>query len=260
MQAQYCICSTVNLFGGIRFDHSSVYDDVLTPRIALVYNIDKFTFKLLYSEAFRAPKPWDYGYGLGNSDLEPEEMKSLEAAASYSLMKNFIIDLSIYKNKLLDLIIQETTNAGSRSVNKGNVSTLGLELSLDYKEDPFGLYYNYTYNSSEDETGAMIPEIAEHNFNAGATYNLLKDMRLSLRCNYLGSRRNPKLISATSSNYIDSALIFYSSIIYTGIEKFSICGTINNLFNETYYHTSNRPPDRYRQPQRTILLKVEYNL
>jgi len=33
---------------------------------------------------------------------------------------------------------------------------------------------------------------------------------------------------------------------------------VRNLLDAEYYHTSNRPPDRYRQPQRTVGLKATY--
>ena len=36
------------------------------------------TLKLLYAEAFRAPKPWDLTYGAGNPGLGPEEMRSMD--------------------------------------------------------------------------------------------------------------------------------------------------------------------------------------
>jgi hypothetical protein len=33
-----------------------------------------------------------------------------------------------------------------------------------------------------------------------------------------------------------------------------------NITNTEYYHTSNRTPERYRQPQQTFLFSVTYNL
>ena len=260
LQANYKIYNSLHFFGGLRFDHSSVYNDVFTPRFGLIFNENKFTVKLLYLEAFRAPKPWDYEYGLGNPDLEHEHMKSLEAAVSYSITGNFIVDLSVYKNKLLDLIIQETNDSGSRSVNKGDIKTIGMETSLEYKGKPFGAFFNYTYNSSEDENGEEIPEIAKHTINAGITYYPYEDIGLLLRGSYLGKRKNPKIISSTGSNYIDDAFVVYSSVNYTGLDHFRISFIVNNLLNKVYYHTSNRPPDRYRQPQRVFLFRVEYSI
>jgi outer membrane cobalamin receptor len=36
-------------------------------------------------EAFRAPKPWDYNWGVGNSHLQPEEIHSLELNSNFQL-------------------------------------------------------------------------------------------------------------------------------------------------------------------------------
>jgi outer membrane receptor for ferrienterochelin and colicins len=260
LQANYKIYNSLSIFGGLRFDHSSIYNDVFTPRMGLIYNENKLTVKLLYAEAFRAPKPWDYKFGLGNPDLESENMTAMEAAATYSITEKFIVDLSVYKNKLLDLMVQETNESGSRSINKGDIEAIGMETSLEYKEKPFGAFFNYSYNSSEDENGQEIPEIAKHTINIGAKYYPFEDIELLLRGSYLGKRKNPKLITSTGSNYIDDAFILYSSVNYTGFEHFRISLIVNNLLNTAYYHTSNRPPDRYRQPQRMFLFRIEYNL
>jgi outer membrane receptor for ferrienterochelin and colicins len=260
LQSQYKISAFSNLFVGARFDHSSVYGDVVTPRFGLVFNEDKFTIKLLYSEAFRAPKPWDYTFGLGNANLKPEKMRSFEAAASYLISQNLVVDLSLYKNKLSNIITQENINNNFRSVNSGDVETLGLEINLDYREKTFRSFLNYTYNSSIDNSETMIPEIAKHSANIGATYYPYENVGLSIRCNYLGGRKNSKIIASTGKDYLDDALVIYSTLYYTGFERFRISFIVNNLLNQTYYHTSNRPPDRYRQPQRTILFKVEYNM
>jgi iron complex outermembrane receptor protein len=260
LQVQYKLNASFNLYGGVRFDHSSVYDDVVTPRLGLVYNKEKLTVKFLYSEAFRAPKPWDYTFGLGNADLKPEKMRSFEAAAQYFLLPGFSVDLSLYKNKLSNTIIQETINHNSRSVNRGNFETTGLEVNLEYKQKSIRSFLNYTYNSSVDSSDALVPEIAKHTANIGASINLFEDIGLMLRCSYYGERKNPKIINSTGSDYIDDALILHSSITYTGFDKYRISLIINNLLDQAYYHTSNRPPDRYRQPQRTLLFKFEYNL
>ena len=63
--------------GGIRFDKSSIYDQVFTPRLGVSYQFDKHVARVSYAEAFRAPKPWDYLDGLGNPSLLPERMNSL---------------------------------------------------------------------------------------------------------------------------------------------------------------------------------------
>jgi outer membrane receptor for ferrienterochelin and colicins len=260
LQTQTRITNSINLFAGARYDNSTNYGTVLTPRLGLVFNKEKFTIKILYSEAFRAPKPWDYTSGIGNSNLKPEKMNSLEIAGDYYFFNNFHFALSLYKNKLANLITQENANNNYRWINQGDVKTEGAELNIDYQSGPTKAYANYTYNFSTDDADAMLPEIAKHSANVGVVFNPLKDFLFSLRCNYLGKRNNPKIIQTTGNNVVDDAFIVHSSVSYSGSDKFTLSLTVNNLFNEVYFHTSNRPPDRYRQPQRTILFKIEYAL
>jgi len=243
--------------GGIRFDQSSVYDQIVTPRAGIMYNLKKHTFRLSYSEAYRAPKPWDYSFGLGNSDLLPEEMHSVEGAYSFTT-KFFIVDIIGYKNNLKNAITKEYLPTGDRWTNKGEINTDGAELFLRFCHKKISSFVNYTYNYSYDEIGISIPEIAKHSANAGITYSFDKHFKINLRANYSGKKENPKEIESTNSIFIDPYLIFHGSISIVELNGFTVQFSIKNILNQEYYHTSNRMPDRYRQPQRTILLSVGY--
>jgi iron complex outermembrane receptor protein len=243
--------------GGIRFDQSSVYDQIVTPRAGIMYNLKKHTLRLSYSEAYRAPKPWDYSFGLGNNDLLPEEMHSVEGAYSFTT-KFFILDIIGYKNNLKNAITKEYLPTGDRWINRGEINTDGAELFLRFCHKKISSFVNYTYNYSYDEIGISIPEIAKHSANAGITYSFDKHFKINLRANYSGKKENPKEIESTNSIYIDPYLIFHGSISIVELNGFTVQFSIKNILNQEYYHTSNRMPDRYRQPQRTILLSVGY--
>ncbi|MDD3740614.1 MAG: TonB-dependent receptor [Bacteroidales bacterium] len=244
---------------GVRFDQSSIYDQITTPKAALMLNIKKHSFRISYSEAFRAPKPWDYTYGLGNTDLLPEEMQSIEGSYSFAT-KFLILDIIGYKNKLENAISQESLLDGNRWINRGEINTDGVEVFLRYSKKRLSSFVNYTYNLSYDENGNDIPEIAKHSANAGITYSFNKHFRINLRANYCGRKENTKEIETTNSIYIDPYLILHSSLMITNLNGFTIKFSVKNLLNEEYYHTSNRMPDRYRQPQRTFLLTVGYRI
>jgi hypothetical protein len=53
-------------------------------------------------------------------------------------------------------------------------------------------------------------------------------------------------------------LIFHCTLSIINYEGFNIQFSVKNLLDDEYYHTSNREPDRYRQPQQTIMLSVGY--
>ena len=248
------------LSGGVRFDQSSVYDQVLTPRTGLSYHVRKHILRFSYAEAFRAPKPWDYTDGLGNSSLLPERMKSLEAAFTMSLADNFKIDVMGYKNILRNAITKEVINTRYRWVNSGKIVTNGLEIYLRYESQKLKSSFNYTFNQSENELGEFVPEISKHSGNASLTYSLNEYLKINLRANYIGERENPKIIATTNSKDIDPYLIFHGSLLFLNHKGFTVQLIAKNILNTEYYSTSNRDPDRYRQAQRTIMLSVGYAL
>ena len=259
-QVQYKILPTIKVIGGVRFDMSSYYDNVLTPTVGMIYNEGIITAKIIYAEAFRAPKPWDYTSGIGNDNLEPEEIKSLEFAGTVKLDDNLQLDVSIYNNKLDKKLSTESVGTSFRWINKGELKVKGIELCTSWKSKTVSSYVNYTYNYSTDEHSAISHEIAKHSAGVGLSINLLDDFICSFSGNYFGKRKNPVVVSATGSEYIDNALVFNSSLSYHLRQDLKVQLTVFNIFDKTYYHTSNRPPERYRQPQRSFLVKLSYGL
>jgi outer membrane receptor protein involved in Fe transport len=254
LQTQYKFAKSTELTLGLRYDNSSYYGTVSTPRVGLVYNKNKLTTKLLYMEAFRAPKPWDYTYEDGNPDLKPETMKSLEFATAYAFTDNFIANLSLYKNIMKGTFTREVR----RQTNGPDVKTDGFEVALEYRKGKIKPYLNYTYNSSIYENGEKIPEIGNHNANVGIIYAFTNKIKLNIRGNYLGRRKNVKTIAATRSDYIDAAFVVHSTLSFLNFKDFNFQIILKNLLDTEYYHTSNNPPDRYRQAQRSIMVKAGY--
>ena len=248
------------LSGGFRFDQSSIYDQVITPRAGIIYKLHKQLIRFSYSEAFRAPKPWDYTDGLGNTTLLPEKMRSLEGALSFSLSNNYMLDIIAYKNILDDAITKEVINNNYRWVNYGEINTNGLEISFRYSTKKLKSSLNYTFNQSYDENKVFIPEISEHCGNASVTYIFNNYINLNLRANYVGERKSPQIITSTGNTIIDPYLIFNGTLTITHYKNLTIQLITKNILNTKYYHPSNRPPDRYRQPQRTMMLSIGYAL
>jgi len=254
LQTQYKFIKDAELTLGLRHDDSSFYGIVNTPRIGLVFNKKNFNAKLLYMEAFRAPKPWDYTWEDGNPDLKPETLRSVELSIAYSFAENLIASLSLYKNNMKGVLTKEE----SRWVNGPKLNTDGFETTLEYARGKIKSYLNYTYNSSSYEHGEKVPEIGNHNANIGISYAFTNNIRLNIRGNYLGKRKNPKTITTTGSDYIDAAFVLHFTLSVMEFKNFDFQLIVKNLLDTEYYHTSNRPPDRYRQPQRSIMLKAVY--
>ncbi len=255
VQAQHELAPYLTLFLGIRYDISSYYGNVTTPRFGLVFNRDRLAAKLLYMQAFRAPRPWDYTFGVGNSHLDPEEMSSWEYTTTYSFTDNLLAGLAFYDNS----IDGKFTNMVDMVTNGDRLDTRGVELTLDYKRDGFESFLYYTYTSSKWNNGDMVPEIGKNAVSTGVLLELAKNVKLSLRGHYISRRKNVNIIPTTGVDYVDNAFIATSTLSVLQLKDFDIHLTVNNLFDTEYYHTSNRPPARYRQPQRQFIVKTTYN-
>lgn len=254
LQCQHKFIKNTELTIGLRHDNSSFYGKVYTPRFGLVYNKKKISAKLLYMDAFRAPKPWDYNFGDGNQNLKPEKMRSWEISTAYTFSDNFRANLSLYKNIMKGKLAKE----GNKWVNSGQLDTDGFEATLEYVKGKIKSYFNYTYNFSCDEFGEKVPEIGVNNSNIGIFYAFTNNIKIDVRGNYFGRKKNVKTITATGSDYIDPAFIIHSTLSILDYKHLNFYLIVKNLLNTEYYHTSNRPPDRYRQSQRSIMFKAEY--
>ncbi|HOY31310.1 MAG TPA: TonB-dependent receptor [Bacteroidales bacterium] len=261
-EPRFTLVRNLFLSGGIRFDYSSVYEQVFTPRAGISYQFRKHLMRISYAEAFRAPKPWDFADGLGNSSLLPEKMRSLELAFTFSIIDKIKIDVVGYKNFLLNSITKELTDTigNYRWVNSGKINTYGAEFSIRVEFGKFKSTLNYTYTQSKSEPGVFVPEISRHCGNVSMTYSFNDNIKVNLRANYVGRRQNPQFIAATNSFNVDPYFILHSTVSLLNYKGITVQVSVKNLLNTTYYHTSNRLPDRYRQPQSTILLTAGYSL
>ena len=132
----------LKVFGSLRLDKSTNYDLQMSPRLALVFNVNEFhVLRLTGQTAFRSPAVTDqyqylnkgYGYTIGNIDgfgnaytfssvmqydgsnpevlqttyveaVKPEQLQSIELGYNGLITKKFFADLSIYYNMYSDFI------------------------------------------------------------------------------------------------------------------------------------------------------------
>lgn len=255
-QYQYKLLQSFQLYAGARFDNSSIYGQVLTPRLGLVFNKKNYTGKLLYTEAFRAPKAWDYTDGKGNPDLKPEEISALEFYSACNLFHSLRIDFSIFRNIITNKLVRENLLNSWRWINFGEMQTNGFEFVVDYEKQPLQTWFNYSLNRSTDENDNFIPEISKHQCNAGMQYNITKKTLLVFKGHYYGKRKNTRVIQTTGSDMIDAAWVIDATFSRSVNDNLDIHLFCKNMLDAKYYHPSNLPPDRYRQPQRSIMIQA----
>ncbi len=257
-QGKFKVKEKIDFYLGIRYDDSTYYGNVSTPRLGLIYYEKKFTLKLLYMKAFRAPKPWDYTDGLGNPNLKPEKINSLELANIWKISNNLQFETSLYKNHMKNLLVKEFIGDKWRWINMGEINTEGFEIFAIYKRGKIKGTFDYAYNNSTDENKKQIPEISKNIFGLKINYYIGKDSNFGLRLRYYGERKNPKIIQATGKDKVEDYFVLNGTFNFKFSKNFTGQIALDNLLNSVYYHTSNFLPDRYRQPGRSIRLKISY--
>lgn len=255
-QLEWRLLESLTMTAGARYDESDVYGAALAPRLGLVYNKGKFMAKLLYTEAYRAPKVWDFQDGMGNPRLVPEEMQSVELVLGYLLSEHLRAEVAAYQNTLRKCLAREEVGTDWRWANIGRVETRGVEGTLEYKRGKWLAFLNYTYTDSEDEQGAMIPEISPNTANAGFQYAFTDHLNVDLRGQYLGKRKNTHEIGYSGTDWINDAFVLHGALNLTDIHGFDFQVAVKNILDEKYYHSSDTSVSRYRQPQSTVTVKV----
>ncbi len=147
--------------GGVRYDNYSDFGNTVNPRIALVWDtLYNLTSKLMYGTAFRAPSFAEmYAINnpvtLGNPNLKPETMDTVELAFDYRPRYDLHLGWNIFNYWWKDLIqyVSDADGGGSTAQNTGNQTGYGTELEVDWKTtDTLKLTGNYAFQQSRDQT------------------------------------------------------------------------------------------------------------
>jgi outer membrane receptor protein involved in Fe transport len=153
LQDEWRFANDWELTAGVRYDYYSDFGSTVNPRLALVWQTRyDLTTKLLYGRAFRAPSFAELGsfnnpVTIGNLNLDPETIQSLELAFDYRPADKLRLGLNLFGYQWDD-IIRFTPVAQ----NTGEQIGYGLELEADWQPTrTLRLLGNYSYQRSIDE-------------------------------------------------------------------------------------------------------------
>lgn len=141
LQDEWQINENLELTAGLRYDSFSDFGETTNPRLALVWqNNSKLTTKLLYGSAFRAPSFSEQFFdnnpvSLGNPDLKPERVDTLELAFNYRPSENTQLNLSLFQYQAIDMIEfipNDVAGSASRAENIRDQDGGGAELELNW--------------------------------------------------------------------------------------------------------------------------------
>ena len=231
----------LNLNIGSRLNNHSEYGS------QFIYNLNpSYTFKFgqgygkvfgSYSTSFIAPSLFQlFDSTFGNTELEAEENKTMEAGIELNLSKSFKFN-GLFFNRLKENTVLFTLidpdNFVSQYTNAlEEVTAQGLEFEVT-GELVNGLRLNVNYTFTELKEGNRV-RLPKHRANGSLSYNISRHTIVALNYQYVGSRMDTDF-----SLFEDIELDAFSLIDLNFSHRFrndkvKIFANITNLFNEDY--------------------------
>lgn len=267
MEVKYEINEQICLFGGIRATkqnqyqikninyvgntyvdtlYNYTYDKInVIPRLAAIYKFNpKNTIKLMYGQAISNPAISEnlFTFGVTHPQLIPQKIESTEVNLSSVLSKRITSSLSIFHNRLNDLINRQLTTNSTGEVsmtfnNSGKMETTGGELQIIYKPIQnlmFDVSFSYqkTMNKLYDNEAGYSPNELAY---LKAIYTIKKDIIFGLNSYYVGSMKSEwdnTPVDPENGNLTPKGRIYKTTPSYYNL---SANIRFDNIFNSAFY-------------------------
>jgi outer membrane receptor for ferrienterochelin and colicin len=187
---------------GVRYEKSNRYDAAFVPRLALTKKIENFHFKMLYSQAFRAPSIQNINLALTGS-IKPEKSNVFEFEFGYQFTPEMLLAVNAYSLTTKNIMTYGSEGEDDEFVewyeNATKMGTRGLELIYNIRKK--GWYANFSYSFSQaiggDETVEtyIVPQtdrqyiaMLSQKITLNSSFNLAKSVSLNPSFIYGGKR------------------------------------------------------------------------
>ena len=229
------------LTAGIRYDHYSDFGDTVNPRLALVWSTTRnLTTKILYGEAFRAPsfsqqRAINNPLIQGNSELDPEELKSYELAFDYRPSHDLVLNLNMFYYKWEDIIQFVPVGGGaSEAQNNGEQTGHGVEFEVTWQAlRDLELSSNFSWQKSKDknldEDAAYSPE---KQLYMAANWQPAELWNIHVQANWIMDRNRAEGAGDFRSDVDDYALVDLTIRRKSLWDHVDVALIVKNLFDE----------------------------
>lgn len=267
LQDEWVLAADWEFTAGVRYDHYSDFGGTFNPRLALVWQTQhNLTTKILYGEAFRAPSFQElYAINnpiiLGNTNLNPEKIKTTEIAFDYRLNFDWQLMANIFYYQSKDLIDYVPNNDGTISAqNSGYQDGYGAEFEARWKpSESLNIKAGYAWQNSEDnDTEEKVADAPEQTFDVTINFDVNKNFSVHLDTRWIMGRQR---LSSDSRADIEDYNWTNLSASYKITNEWSTQFTIRNLFETDAYEPSDgQIVDDYPLDSRGFWLSINYTL
>lgn len=256
-QDEIRILKKLQLLPGFRYIYHETFKNKFTPKIAAMYSLGDFNFRLSYAAGFKAPLLTDLYYykesarkgkltiTMGNPNLKPEKSNyyafNTEFAGKYCniSVNGYINDLQdVIATKKLELTEEDEANkVTSRSTyeNLDKARTQGVDISINsYLGAGFSFGGGYSYVDARDrKTKIRLEESTRHSGSIRVNYIHEWD-KYRLNVNLNGRIQGNKFVTSSETDapkYQIWNLTTNHSFAPVGMFLFELSAGIENLFD-----------------------------
>ena len=266
VQDEWTFAKDWALTAGLRRDNYSDFGATTNPRLALVWDAAlDLTAKLLVGRAFRAPA-FNEVYGitnpvaLGNPNLRPETISTMETAISWQASRDTQVNLSLFRYNMKDII---RTVSGTYA-NTGEQNGRGAELEAVWDASrSLRFTGSYSWQRSIDETSKQDAGYAPHNhIYARADWRFTGSWLASGQVNWVADRK--RAAGDTRPDVSDYTTLDLTLRTTRLNDQWNFMGTVRNVFNADVREPSLAPgtsiPKDLPMAPRAIYLQAIYKL
>ncbi|MDD2853716.1 MAG: TonB-dependent receptor [Desulfuromonadaceae bacterium] len=199
LQDEWNFAEGWELTAGVRLDDYSDFGSAINPRLALVWNTTpELTTKLLYGRAFRPPTFGEQYFQnnpatLGNRNLDPETLDSLELVFDYRPVKTLRLGLNIFGYRvkgMIDYVADPPPATTKTAQNARDQEGCGGELEADWKVlETLRLRGNFAYQNSVDKaTDHAVPDTPGMKLYADVDWAFLPRWSTAAQYLWIGDR------------------------------------------------------------------------
>jgi len=233
VQDEWNFAKDWTLTAGLRHDRYTDFGSTTNPRLALAWEAAyNLTAKLLYGAAFRAPS-FTEQYNLnnpvvvGNPNLKPEKMRTLEAAVSWLPSGRTQLSVNVFRYEMSDII----QLVGATYNNTGRQTGTGLEFEAAWEATRnLRLSGSYSLQRSIDKASGEDAGLAPHHrIYLRADWRFAPGWQANTQINRVAGRQRAP--GDTRPDIADYTTVDLTLRTLRGRNRWDVAFSVRNLFD-----------------------------
>lgn len=153
-----------NVIAGVRGEFNSAYGSALVPRLAITKNFERFSFKILANQSFKAPTLENIDIQDSLNPIRPEYVFVGEFEIGYKFNRNAYINANIFRTDLqnpIHYVFDEVTGS-EYYINEERQISYGAETEFIWRDAVHQFRASWSYYSRNSDFVAELNSVPDN--------------------------------------------------------------------------------------------------